>query len=214
MAYEFWLSGGNTNKDSDAPTTHRYGCQRCAPAAAKRISTVRAGAHPSINGPASLSTASRDHRKCALCVRTVGGVDELISQALSNGLDVAESGVAGTGGDQVDRLQKQRRREGENRLELCKQNAPRDRLASGAVPRTRNSGRHPSLPPPANPPARTWLTRRRGDTSTAWRRTTPLEPMRVESSRGPLLATASATICRGLAPVTRWMISMVCWNKD
>eukprot|EP00955_Chlamydomonas_euryale_P077989 363066-Chlamydomonas_euryale.AAC.4 len=31
-----------------------------------------------------------------------------------------------------------------------------------------------------------WLTRRRGEMSTAWRRTTPAEPMRVASSRGPL----------------------------
>ena len=31
-----------------------------------------------------------------------------------------------------------------------------------------------------------WLTRRSGETSTAWRRTTPAEPMRVASSRGPL----------------------------
>ena len=37
-----------------------------------------------------------------------------------------------------------------------------------------------------------------------------LEPMRVESSRGPDLATASAMICSGFAPVTRWMISQVC----
>ncbi len=31
-----------------------------------------------------------------------------------------------------------------------------------------------------------WLTRRSGEISTAWRRTTPAEPMRVASSRGPL----------------------------
>jgi len=31
-----------------------------------------------------------------------------------------------------------------------------------------------------------WFTRRSGDTSTAWRRTTPALPIRVASSRGPL----------------------------
>jgi hypothetical protein len=35
-------------------------------------------------------------------------------------------------------------------------------------------------------PGPTWLTRRRGLISTACRRTTPAEPMRVASSRGPL----------------------------
>ncbi|KAH3794287.1 hypothetical protein DPMN_147818 [Dreissena polymorpha] len=35
-----------------------------------------------------------------------------------------------------------------------------------------------------------WLTRRRGDTSTAWRLTVPARPIRVESSRGPLLMMA------------------------
>ena len=37
---------------------------------------------------------------------------------------------------------------------------------------------------------RTKLTRRRGDTSTDWRRTVPARPMRVESSRGPALLMA------------------------
>lgn len=37
-----------------------------------------------------------------------------------------------------------------------------------------------------------WLTRRSGDTSTAWRRTTPALPMRVASSRGPLHAGGRA----------------------
>lgn len=36
-----------------------------------------------------------------------------------------------------------------------------------------------------------WLTRRRGDTSTACRRTVPWDPIRVESSRGPVLTIAS-----------------------
>jgi hypothetical protein len=36
-----------------------------------------------------------------------------------------------------------------------------------------------------------WFTRRSGDTSTAWRRTVPCEPIRVESSRGPVLTIAS-----------------------
>ena len=42
-----------------------------------------------------------------------------------------------------------------------------------------------------------WLTRLRGDTSTAWRRTVPARPMRVESSRGPLLMMALTKTCRG-----------------
>ena len=36
-----------------------------------------------------------------------------------------------------------------------------------------------------------WLTRRRGDTSTACLRTVPCEPIRVESSRGPVFTMAS-----------------------
>lgn len=36
-----------------------------------------------------------------------------------------------------------------------------------------------------------WLTRRRGETSTACRRTVPCDPIRVESSRGPVATTAS-----------------------
>ena len=43
--------------------------------------------------------------------------------------------------------------------------------------------------------AMAWLTRRRGDTSTAWRRTVPWEPIRVESSRGPVLTMASTRTC-------------------
>jgi hypothetical protein len=43
----------------------------------------------------------------------------------------------------------------------------------------------------------TWLTRRRGETSTAWRRTVPARPMRVESSRGPALMMALTSTCRG-----------------
>ena len=35
-----------------------------------------------------------------------------------------------------------------------------------------------------------WLTRRNGETSTACRRTVPARPIRVESSRGPLLIIA------------------------
>ena len=36
-----------------------------------------------------------------------------------------------------------------------------------------------------------WLTRLNGETSTACRRTVPWEPIRVESSRGPVLTIAS-----------------------
>lgn len=39
-----------------------------------------------------------------------------------------------------------------------------------------------------------WLTRRKGDTSTAWRRTVPARPMRVESSLGPLFIIAFTRI--------------------
>lgn len=39
-----------------------------------------------------------------------------------------------------------------------------------------------------------WLTRRRGDTSTAWRRTVPARPIRVESSRGPEFMMANTKI--------------------
>lgn len=35
-----------------------------------------------------------------------------------------------------------------------------------------------------------WFTRRSGETSTAWRRTVPARPIRVESSRGPELMIA------------------------
>merc|ERR1712225_134399 len=45
--------------------------------------------------------------------------------------------------------------------------------------------------------AMAWLTRRRGETSTAWRRTVPAEPIRVESSRGPQLTMASTAIWMG-----------------
>ena len=38
-----------------------------------------------------------------------------------------------------------------------------------------------------------WLTRRSGDTSTAWRRTVPARPILVESSRGPELMMALTT---------------------
>lgn len=38
-----------------------------------------------------------------------------------------------------------------------------------------------------------WLTRLNGETSTACRRTVPWEPIRVESSRGPVLTIASTT---------------------
>lgn len=40
-----------------------------------------------------------------------------------------------------------------------------------------------------------WLTRLKGETSTAWRRTVPWEPIRVESSRGPVLTMASTRTC-------------------
>ena len=35
---------------------------------------------------------------------TLGRIDQLVCQALSNGLDVSEGSLPGTGGDEVDRL--------------------------------------------------------------------------------------------------------------
>jgi hypothetical protein len=52
-----------------------------------------------------------------------------------------------------------------------------------------------------------WLTRRRGETSTAWRRTVPWEPIRVESSRGPVLTIASTRTWTGFWSVRRLTIS-------
>ena len=43
----------------------------------------------------------------------------------------------------------------------------------------------------------TWLTLRSGDTSTACLLTVPARPIRVESSRGPLLMMAFTSTCRG-----------------
>ncbi|KAL2286580.1 hypothetical protein FJTKL_06928 [Diaporthe vaccinii] len=54
-----------------------------------------------------------------------------------------------------------------------------------------------------------WLTRRRGDTSTAWRRTVPAEPIRVESSRGPQLTMASTATWMGFWSVMRWICGRV-----
>merc|ERR1711867_18403 len=55
-----------------------------------------------------------------------------------------------------------------------------------------------------------WLTRRRGDTSTACLLTVPARPIRVESSRGPELMIAFTRTCRGFSPVRRCMISNAC----
>lgn len=52
-----------------------------------------------------------------------------------------------------------------------------------------------------------WLTRRSGETSTACRRTVPWDPIRVESSRGPVFTIASTRIWMGFWSVKRWMIS-------
>src|SRR3990167_8860067 len=57
-----------------------------------------------------------------------------------------------------------------------------------------------------------WLTRRRGETSTAWRRAVPPPPMRVASSRGPELLTASTRTWIGFFPVIKRMISNA-WKK-
>lgn len=76
-----------------------------------------------------------------------------------------------------------------------------------------------------------WLTRLNGETSTAWRRTVPARPIRVESSRGPelmmaetriyegkintddvqrLIALTTKLTCKGFSPVNKWMISKAC----
>lgn len=52
-----------------------------------------------------------------------------------------------------------------------------------------------------------WLTRRSGDTSTAWRRTVPARPIRVESSRGPLLMTAVTSTCKGFCRHTNHIVN-------
>ena len=63
-----------------------------------------------------------------------------------------------------------------------------------------------------------WLTRRRGDTSTAWRRTVPAEPILVESSRGPQLTMASTATCTGFWSVRTWiydqLVSVVLHRTD
>merc|ERR1711997_707319 len=48
-----------------------------------------------------------------------------------------------------------------------------------------------------------WLALRRGETSTACRRTVPARPILVESSRGPLLIIAFTNTCKGFSPVSR-----------
>jgi hypothetical protein len=55
-----------------------------------------------------------------------------------------------------------------------------------------------------------WFTRRSGETSTAWRRTVPCEPIRVESSRGPVFTIASTRTWIGFWSLSRWMISNAC----
>jgi hypothetical protein len=89
----------------------------------------------------------------------LGSVDELVSEALGDRLDVAEGGFTG--------LRKRR-------------------ISAGG----KDMIRAPILTPTVRR-ATAWLTRRRGETSTAWRRTVPWEPIRVESSRGPVLTMAS-----------------------
>jgi len=56
-----------------------------------------------------------------------------------------------------------------------------------------------------------WLTRRSGEMSTAWRRTTPAEPMRVASSRGPALMMASTITWIGFWSDSRCTIS-IAWR--
>lgn len=57
-----------------------------------------------------------------------------------------------------------------------------------------------------------WLTRLSGDTSTACLRTVPALPIRVESSRGPLLIIALTKIWSGFSPVSKWIISNACFT--
>lgn len=53
--------------------------------------------------------------------------------------------------------------------------------------------------------AMAWLTRRSGETSTAWRRTVPAEPILVLSSRGPQLTMASTATWMGFWSVMMWI---------
>lgn len=55
----------------------------------------------------------------------------------------------------------------------------------------------------------TWLTLRRGDTSTACLLTVPARPIRVESSRGPLLMMAFTKTWRGF-----WKLGVEDKHKD
>jgi hypothetical protein len=117
----------------------------------------------------------------------LGSVDELISQALSNGLDVSEGSLTGTSAQQPDGLWK---RNFLIRLSLEK-----------SIPRIGKNERK-----------RTWFTLLRGETSTACLLTVPARPIRVESSRGPELMIAVTRICRGFSPVSRCMISKACFT--
>lgn len=95
--------------------------------------------------------------------RALRRVDELIRETLGHRLHVAERGLA--------RLYVRKYRISVSVRELT------ESMPDGRTPVVRR--------------AMAWLTRRRGDTSTAWRRTVPWEPIRVESSRGPVLTMAS-----------------------
>jgi len=55
-----------------------------------------------------------------------------------------------------------------------------------------------------------WLTLLRGETSIAYLLTVPPDPILVESSLAPQLATASTMTLIGFSPVRRWMTSIVC----
>merc|ERR1719397_2044550 len=57
-----------------------------------------------------------------------------------------------------------------------------------------------------------WLTLLKGGTSTACLLTVPARPIRVESSRGPELMMALTTTWSGFSPVSRWMISKLCFT--
>ena len=56
--------------------------------------------------------------------------------------------------------------------------------------------------------AMAWLTLLKGETSTACRLTVPWDPIRVESSRGPVLTMASTKTCLSRGRVIgRWIVS-------
>lgn len=109
---------------------------------------------------------------------TTCSIDDLISQTLGDGLDVTEGGLTCTSGEKVEGLFVERGGGTINKQVVATWSTSEWVMSEVVVVVVIN-------------PLFTWFTRRNGDISTAWRRTTPAEPTRVESSRGPALMMAS-----------------------